>query len=367
MGSFDPVHKGHQEFVKMIIKIHYVDTVIIVPAFQNVFKEESMPLSTRIDMLRLAFQNEIKNGTVIIDGIEGDIATETGLKKIPSWMALNELKRKYGDFIVLTTVETFNSMPSWLCADQLKNYDYHIFELGDYDKPLNEKAVEMFKSFHVELPMFLLNEGLHSTHIRKGSDSFRKKNLHPDVYTYIKNHNMYVVPRNWCYTIKDGEHAGTTLYSGRFTCVSGKIFCDEFDGTEKKQYVLANKRGPGCPDYVGCWTLPCGYIEANENAQEAISRETFEECGIRIDPKLFEFETVETEPALCNNGNITLRYRVVLKNREGLIYEKPSGEENEVEEVRWIPLDEVNNYEWAFNHRKILIDEYYTNSGAEIL
>jgi 8-oxo-dGTP pyrophosphatase MutT (NUDIX family) len=30
------------------------------------------------------------------------------------------------------------------------------------------------------------------------------------------------------------------------------------------------------------------------------------------------------------------------------------GEENEVDEIKWIPLDEINNYEWAFSHADLI-------------
>lgn len=30
------------------------------------------------------------------------------------------------------------------------------------------------------------------------------------------------------------------------------------------------------------------------------------------------------------------------------------GEDNEVEEVKWIDIRKLNNYKWAFNHNKII-------------
>lgn len=46
--------------------------------------------------------------------------------------------------------------------------------------------------------------------------------------------------------------------------------------------VLMVKRGPGCPDEVGKWVLPCGYLDGNETLKEAMYRETYEETGINI-------------------------------------------------------------------------------------
>lgn len=49
---------------------------------------------------------------------------------------------------------------------------------------------------------------------------------------------------------------------------------------------------------------------------------------------------------------------VVYSHREGLRWYFKSterkGEDNEVEEVKWIDIRKLNNYKWAFNHNKII-------------
>lgn len=47
-------------------------------------------------------------------------------------------------------------------------------------------------------------------------------------------------------------------------------------------YVLMVRRGPKCPDEVGKWVLPCGYVDWDENLTEAMYRETYEETGINL-------------------------------------------------------------------------------------
>ncbi len=356
MGSFDPVHLGHERFVKSLFG--YVDTVVIVPAYQNPFKNESMPFQTRVDMLNLAFEKEIKEGSVIIDTIEKDISFESGLKSIVSWLSLKEIFRKYGNASVITTNETFNSMLSWSRPEFLKDYPYIVCDTGYFSEVLKQDVKDFFTNYVCEdISIDFSLQTLHSSQIRKGSDSFRKKHLNPKVYDYIKEHNMYVVPANWPYVITEGEHKGEVKYSGRFSCIRGFVYNDVLTDGKLKRYFLANKRGPGCPNYQGYWNIPCGFIENYENAQEAVSREIHEECGIKIGPEEFVLDSVETEPAFCNDGNITLRYRAKVENREGYIYDAPSGEENEVEEVKWISLDEIEDYKWAFNHREVLLKE----------
>ena len=61
---------------------------------------------------------------------------------------------------------------------------------------------------------------------------------------------------------------------------------------------------------------------------------------------------IETEPEECNNGNVTIRHRAFLGKIIPRYVKREGGEENEVDNIKWIPLDEIDNYKWAFNHRK---------------
>lgn len=118
-------------------------------------------------------------------------------------------------------------------------------------------------------------------------------------------------------------------------------------------YVLANKRGSGAPDFQGYWNCPCGYIDYDETGEEAVCREVMEETGYTITSEVPKFVEVETSPK-ANKQNITLRY-AALVSRESLFRVKPiGGEDNEVEKVKWIDIRNLNDYEWAFSHDKIV-------------
>lgn len=56
---------------------------------------------------------------------------------------------------------------------------------------------------------------------------------------------------------------------------------------DKKGQALIVKSG-----YKPHWTFPGGIIDAGETPKEAAIRETFEEVGIRVDPKNVEFVAV---------------------------------------------------------------------------
>lgn len=69
--------------------------------------------------------------------------------------------------------------------------------------------------------------------------------------------------KNWSYTIKEGEHAGQTLWSGRYCAIAAFVFLK----INRAWHVLANKRGSGTPDFQGMWNCVCGYLEADECAE----------------------------------------------------------------------------------------------------
>ena len=145
-----------------------------------------------------------------------------------------------------------------------------------------------------------------------------------------------------------------TLYDGRYCAVSGFFFA-VVDG---KYSVLAEKRGEGTPDFQGMWCCPCGFLEGDENAKEGIKRETYEETGIEVEYDKIRFVEAETEPSLCNNGNVTLRHTGFLGKKEKIDRElwegNRGGEQEEVAEVAWIPLPHVDRYEWAFGHAEVI-------------
>ena len=141
-----------------------------------------------------------------------------------------------------------------------------------------------------------------------------------------------------------------TIYSGRFCAVSGFIFAI-VDG---RYSILVNLRGQGTPDYKGCWNAPCGYLEKCENSKQGIQRETFEECGFFIDLDDIKIIDVETDPEECNNGNVTIRHRAFLGKINPFHVKPEGGEENEVDSIKWVPIDEIDNYKWAFNHLSVI-------------
>lgn len=127
--------------------------------------------------------------------------------------------------------------------------------------------------------------------------------------------------------------------------------CENGDGYE----VLVNKRGPGTPDYQGYWNLPCGYIDWDECGEVAASREVNEETNYVIPTNQWTLMSADTNPR-SNRQNITLRYFHFVQFPPLEISENNNGEENEVDDVKWINLDNLNDYQFAFDHEKLIIN-----------
>lgn len=121
-------------------------------------------------------------------------------------------------------------------------------------------------------------------------------------------------------------------------------------------YVLAVQRGEGTPDpeFIGSWCLPCGYLDYGETTGEAAARELFEETGLRISPEKLTLVEINDNPDEDKRQNVSFRF----KGNVPTIYEvelsNKNSEEKEVSNIRWIPIKELDNYRWAFNHDKLI-------------
>lgn len=144
----------------------------------------------------------------------------------------------------------------------------------------------------------------------------------------------------------------------------------EYIGDKAEYYYLVSKRGQGCPDYKGKWNLVCGYLDFDETREQAVKREIWEELGLDLDkyPSAYSIDKVSEEdrPEHDPRQNVIFRYLIDLdynwiKERldNGTINTDTAsrgGEDGEVDEIKLIHCEEIENYEWAFNHDKILLD-----------
>lgn len=146
-------------------------------------------------------------------------------------------------------------------------------------------------------------------------------------------------------------HKGKVFWYSRSVATTIGVFCLN---AENKWCVLANKRGRGVPDYKGYWNIVCGYLEHGITGEENCQKEVYEECGVFIPCDKIRFYSVSTSPSQ-NKQNVIIKYITQL---EGTCDEyditNEYCDEDEVDDVKWIPVEEIGEYKWAFNHKEVI-------------
>ena len=147
------------------------------------------------------------------------------------------------------------------------------------------------------------------------------------------------------------QFEGNTYWRSRSVACAGFIYCKDNLGN---WCILAEKRGPGAPNYQGLWCCVCGFLDFNENGQECVARETHEETGVVIAPEKFKFHNIHFDTK--NEQNVTLEY--VYVEREKLISDYPLSnkynEKDETSAIQWIPLKDIEDKVWAFGHESLI-------------
>lgn len=135
------------------------------------------------------------------------------------------------------------------------------------------------------------------------------------------------------------------------------VYCKDQDGD---WCILGSERGEEAADYRGFWNCCCGYLSKNETVKEAALRELYEETGVFItDESLVEFIGYEDSPN-ANRQNVTFRFAAFIEDAitTDFTFSRKHNEGKEVGKISWIKLADIDNYMWAFNHDKRIIEIY---------
>lgn len=151
------------------------------------------------------------------------------------------------------------------------------------------------------------------------------------------------------------EHNGQKLWYSRSLAVS-LLAHSVFDD---KIRILANKRGEGAEFNKHLWNLPGGFVDFNETAEEAACRETLEETGYIINPQDISLVNLDTNPKNSWRQTMVAKFNVALEHTpEHDVNFRLVNTNGEVEDVEWIALDELDNYNWV-RGQKEYIKEYF--------
>ena len=125
-------------------------------------------------------------------------------------------------------------------------------------------------------------------------------------------------------------------------------------------YFLIEKRSKNM-DSPGLWCVPCGYMDWNENGIECLTREIYEETTIFLDDlKTSDLIYIDKQPFFVktdpgeNRQNITLSYSVVIMNND-IVENVTKVQNDEIDEIRVISFNDLDQYDWAFNHDEKII------------
>jgi len=155
-----------------------------------------------------------------------------------------------------------------------------------------------------------------------------------------------VIGNQPCYD-KYGRFIG---WFSRSMAVAIFTFCKDKNG---EWCVLASERGEEAADFRGYWNSVCGYLDYNENTRQAAIRELNEECGVKLDESILQFVGYEDAPS-ANRQNVTFRFCAFVtdKTTDDFVFSKSLNEGKEVGEIKWLKINEIDNYKWAFGHEK---------------
>ena len=159
------------------------------------------------------------------------------------------------------------------------------------------------------------------------------------------------------------KNTGREYWISRSIAVVVFVFAKDIYNQE---YILAEQRGTGTPDpeYIGKYCVPCGYLDYDETIVQAAQRELMEETGLNFPTTDFKLLNINDLPKSDKRQNVTFRYivnsNVPIEDLSKLFTTKNS-EKDEVESIKFIKLKDIDNYEWAFNHQKLIkeIDSKY--------
>lgn len=130
-GSFDPPHIGHVNVVAGVINSGLVDQVLVIPAYQNVWKGRSTRFPYRYAMCCMAFDS-LPN--VFVSDIEKSMMNPDYDKGIPTYDVLMELSSRMTDkeLVIITTPETYREIPNWHKGSEiLNNYEFIMVINGE--------------------------------------------------------------------------------------------------------------------------------------------------------------------------------------------------------------------------------------------
>ena len=99
--------------------------------------------------------------------------------------------------------------------------------------------------------------------------------------------------------------------------------------------------------------------------KEVKEHQTFKDIGTVLVAIWTYMCSVNDDPKDSNRQNVTMRFMAVVDESHigistNAIKGQLGGEENEVKAIMWVKMSDLDNYQWAFNHRHLIEGIFYT-------
>ncbi len=161
---------------------------------------------------------------------------------------------------------------------------------------------------------------------------------------------------NECVTTTDGRKVWLSR-SVAVTCIITFKVHDEY-------YVLITKRGEKTPDFQGLFCNCCGYLDMSENSSEASIREVYEETGFNLIEMMDKYDiisnnihypwNINSDPS-NNRQNVSIQHGIMFESNTLPDIIEPTGDKlDEVSEIKWVNIHELNEFKFAFNHDYVI-------------
>lgn len=109
----------------------------------------------------------------------------------------------------------------------------------------------------------------------------------------------------------------------------------------------------------GRWSIPGGLVELGERVHEAVVREVKEECGLDIEIE----RLVDVFDSITRDERGQIQYQFVVINFLARIKGGCLKNAGDVLDARWVPVDEVENYDLTNSFRRFFRKHYEELKG----
>lgn len=121
-GCFNPITNAHLELIKQVIKKENLSKVYFVPMGNFYQKTDLISLENRIEMLKIAFQNEEKIDILNISN------NEKKMYAIDTFKLIDEKFPEVQRFFIMGS-DNYKKIATWKNSEELlKNYNYIILD-----------------------------------------------------------------------------------------------------------------------------------------------------------------------------------------------------------------------------------------------